>query len=267
MTPRRGARGGHGAWRGRRRGRQVRAAYVTLKPCSHFGRTPPCATRSFKPHLRAWCLRLRIRNPARGWCRRAAARQACIEVEWAFWPIGGELNAGYLSRMRHGRPWVRIKLAMSLDGRTALPMDLAAGLLERRRALTCKSGRARSSAILTGIGTVLADDPRLDVAARPPTASAAAASSSTVDCVLQRQRGSSARPVPLCSSVLTMNLCAAGARGAGAKVDSLRTPGRIWSKYSSDLQSLRSMKYWSRQGRRLGVQSYRAVLPMSCCST
>ena len=105
-------------------------------------------------------------NPRVGGAGALRLRQAGIEVESGLLAREAEeLNAGYLSRMRRGRPWVRIKLAMSLDGRTALANGSSRWITGEAARADVQTWRARSSAILTGIGTVLADDPRLDVRA------------------------------------------------------------------------------------------------------
>jgi len=142
------------------------SAYVTLEPCSHFGRTPPCADALIQAQLARVVFAIEDPNPQVGGRGALRLREAGIKVESGLLaPEAEELNAGFLSRMRRGRPWVRIKLAMSLDGRTALGNGLSRWITGEAARADVQKWRARSSAILTGIGTILADDPRLDVRA------------------------------------------------------------------------------------------------------
>jgi diaminohydroxyphosphoribosylaminopyrimidine deaminase / 5-amino-6-(5-phosphoribosylamino)uracil reductase len=139
------------------------SAYVTLEPCSHFGRTPPCADALVRARLARVVFAMEDPNPRVGGEGATRLRQAGIQVEAGLLAREAEeLNAGFLSRMRRGRPWVRIKLAMSLDGRTALASGLSRWITGEAARADVHKWRARSDAILTGIGTVLADDPRLD---------------------------------------------------------------------------------------------------------
>jgi diaminohydroxyphosphoribosylaminopyrimidine deaminase / 5-amino-6-(5-phosphoribosylamino)uracil reductase len=139
-------------------------AYVTLEPCSHFGRTPPCVDALIAAKIRRVVFALQDPNPRVSGQGAEKLRQAGIAVHAGLLEDeAAELNVGFVKRMKTGRPWVRLKLAMSLDGRTALANGAS-------RWITCEAARedvqhwrARSSAVLTGIGTVLADDPRLDV--------------------------------------------------------------------------------------------------------
>jgi diaminohydroxyphosphoribosylaminopyrimidine deaminase / 5-amino-6-(5-phosphoribosylamino)uracil reductase len=139
-------------------------AYVTLEPCAHFGRTPPCAEALIEARLARVVFALEDPNPrVQG---RGAERllQAGIEVESGLLQQdAAELNAGFIKRMRDGRPWVRVKLAMSLDGRTALANGASQWITGEAARSDVQHFRARSSALLTGVGTVLADNPRLDV--------------------------------------------------------------------------------------------------------
>jgi diaminohydroxyphosphoribosylaminopyrimidine deaminase/5-amino-6-(5-phosphoribosylamino)uracil reductase len=137
-------------------------AYVTLEPCAHFGRTPPCADAL----VRAGVLRVvaAIRDPFHAVAGRGftALQAAGIAVEDGLLAEGAEwLNRGFLMRARQGRPWVRVKLAMSLDGRTAMASGESKWISGEAARSDVQAYRARSSAILTGLGTVLADDPRL----------------------------------------------------------------------------------------------------------
>lgn len=153
-----------------RQGHDLRGAtaYVTLEPCSHFGRTPPCADALIRAGLSRVVAAMEDPNPevsGRGLARLAAAgiAVACgLLAEPA-----RELNIGFVSRMTRGRPWVRIKVAATLDGGTALANGLSQWITSAAARADGHRWRARSCAVLTGIGTVLADDPQLTVRAIP----------------------------------------------------------------------------------------------------
>jgi diaminohydroxyphosphoribosylaminopyrimidine deaminase/5-amino-6-(5-phosphoribosylamino)uracil reductase len=147
-------------------GAQARGAcvYVTLEPCSHTGRTPPCVEALIGAGVaRVVCCSVDP-NPrvAGGGIERLRAAGIAVAVGVLAAPAR-DLNIGFFSRFERGRPWVRLKLAMSLDARTA-PASGAKGWIsgEASRA-DVQVWRARSSAIVTGAGTVRSDDPRLDV--------------------------------------------------------------------------------------------------------
>ena len=142
------------------------SAYVTLEPCSHFGRTPPCADALVNARIARVIFAIEDPDPRVGGSGALRLRQAGIEVESGLLAAEAqELNVGFLSRLRRHRPWVRIKLAMSLDGRTALANGASRWITGEAARADVQQWRARSCAVLTGIGTVLADDPRLDVRA------------------------------------------------------------------------------------------------------
>ncbi|WP_043648337.1 bifunctional diaminohydroxyphosphoribosylaminopyrimidine deaminase/5-amino-6-(5-phosphoribosylamino)uracil reductase RibD [Chitinilyticum litopenaei] len=139
-------------------------AYVTLEPCSHHGRTPPCADALLAAGVSRVIAAMQDPNPqvaGRGLARLAAAGIAVasglLEAQ------AHELNSGFISRMTRGRPWLRLKLASSLDGRTALPSGESKWITGPAARADVQRWRARSCAMLTGIGTVLADDPQLTV--------------------------------------------------------------------------------------------------------
>lgn len=139
-------------------------AYVTLEPCSHHGRTPPCVDALIAARVARVVFALEDPNPRVRGRGAEALRRAGVAVESGLMAAeAAELNPGFLKRMRSGRPWVRVKLAMSLDGRTALASGASQWITGPAAREDVQHWRARSSAILTGIGTVLADDPRLDV--------------------------------------------------------------------------------------------------------
>jgi diaminohydroxyphosphoribosylaminopyrimidine deaminase/5-amino-6-(5-phosphoribosylamino)uracil reductase len=138
--------------------------YVTLEPCAHYGRTPPCA----QALIAAGVARVVVAStdPFAQVAGRGLAllRAAGIGVETGLLEQAArELNCGFFSRLERGRPWLRVKLAMSLDGRTALANGRSQWITGEAARADGQRWRARSSAILTGIGTVLADNPRLTV--------------------------------------------------------------------------------------------------------
>jgi diaminohydroxyphosphoribosylaminopyrimidine deaminase / 5-amino-6-(5-phosphoribosylamino)uracil reductase len=148
-------------------------AYVTLEPCCHHGRTPPCTGALISAGVRRVIAAMEDPNPQVGGAGLKALQTAGIEVHAGLLAAEAErLNPGFVMRMRAGRPWVRCKLAMSLDGRTAMASGESRWITGAEARRDVHRWRARSSAILTGIGTVLADDPlltvRLDQAADDP---------------------------------------------------------------------------------------------------
>lgn len=146
-------------------------AYVTLEPCSHHGRTGPCVDALIAARVARVVFAQRDPDPRVDGRGAERLRAAGIEVECGLMEReAAELNAGFNKRMACGTPWMRVKLAMSLDGRTALANGASQWITGEAARQDVQHWRARSSAVLTGIGTVLADDPRLDVrlpAARP----------------------------------------------------------------------------------------------------
>lgn len=145
-------------------------AYVALEPCSHHGRTPPCADALVRAQLARVVVVLMDPNPLVAGQGVARLRAAGIQVEVlpADHPQAmamRELNIGFLSRMVRQRPWVRMKIAGSLDGRTALDNGDSQWITGDAARADGQVWRARAGAVLTGIGTALDDDPRLDVRA------------------------------------------------------------------------------------------------------
>lgn len=139
-------------------------AYVTLEPCSHHGRTPPCVDALIAAQVARVVFAVGDPNPQVNGRGAQVLRSAGIQVVSGLLEReAGELNPGFLKRMRTGRPWVRVKLAMSLDGRTALANGASQWITGEAAREDVQHWRARSSAILTGIGTIRADDPRLNV--------------------------------------------------------------------------------------------------------
>ncbi len=139
-------------------------AYVTLEPCCHQGRTPPCSEALRKAGIRRVVYAAQDPNPQVNGGGGHALRAAGIEVSSGLLAAESErLNAGFFMRMRRSRPLVRCKIAASLDGRTALADGRSQWISGEPARLDVQRLRAQSSAVLTGIGTVLADDPRLNV--------------------------------------------------------------------------------------------------------
>lgn len=139
-------------------------AYVTLEPCSHFGRTPPCADALLEAGIAEVVVALSDPNPAVNGAGLARLQAAGIKVRSGLLEAEAlMLNAGFVKRMREGLPLVRVKLGASLDGRTALANGVSQWITSEAARRDVQYWRARSSAILTGIGTVLADDPQLNV--------------------------------------------------------------------------------------------------------
>ena len=139
-------------------------AYVTLEPCNHQGRTPPCVAALTAARIARVVYAIADPNPLVNGQGAHALRLAGVEVEAGLNAAEArELNAGFIKRMQQGRPWMRLKLAMSLDGRTALANGESQWITSEAAREDVQRWRARSSAVLTGVGTVLADDPRLNV--------------------------------------------------------------------------------------------------------
>jgi diaminohydroxyphosphoribosylaminopyrimidine deaminase/5-amino-6-(5-phosphoribosylamino)uracil reductase len=139
-------------------------AYVTLEPCSHHGRTPPCADALVAAGIGRVVYALRDPNPKVDGGGVARLEAAGIRVDGGVLEQDArELNAGFVSRMTRGRPWVTVKLAASLDGGTALPGGESRWITGEAAREDVQRLRARSSAVMTGSGTVRSDDPRLDV--------------------------------------------------------------------------------------------------------
>ncbi|MDP1653915.1 MAG: bifunctional diaminohydroxyphosphoribosylaminopyrimidine deaminase/5-amino-6-(5-phosphoribosylamino)uracil reductase RibD [Rhodocyclaceae bacterium] len=143
---------------------QGATAYVTLEPCSHHGRTPPCADALIAAGIARVVVALRDPNPlvaGQGLARLAATG---IAVDSGLMEAQArELNIGFVSRMTRGRPWLRLKVAMSLDGKTALHNGVSQWITGPEARRDAHAWRARSCAMLTGIGTVREDNPRLTV--------------------------------------------------------------------------------------------------------
>lgn len=139
-------------------------AYVTLEPCCHYGRTPPCTDALLQAGISRLVAAMTDPNPQVAGHGLAILRQAGVAVDCGLLETAARaLNAGFIQRMTTGRPFVRLKLAMSLDGRTALASGESQWLTSSAARQDVQRLRARGSAILTGSGTLLADNPSLNV--------------------------------------------------------------------------------------------------------
>ena len=139
-------------------------AYVTLEPCCHQGRTPPCTEALIRAGIVRVVFAAHDPNPRVAGGGERQLRAAGIAVEGGVLETESRtLNVGFVSRMERQRPWVRTKLAVSLDGRMALASGASRWISSEPSRHDAHAWRARSSAILTGVGTVMADDPLLTV--------------------------------------------------------------------------------------------------------
>lgn len=148
------------------RGKEVRGAtaYVTLEPCSHYGRTPPCADALIAAGLARVVAAISDPNPLVAGQGMAKLQAAGIETTCGVLEQEArEMNIGFLSRMQRGRPWVRMKSAASLDGKTALHNGKSQWITSSEARQDGHWWRARACAILTGSGTVNQDDPQMTV--------------------------------------------------------------------------------------------------------
>jgi diaminohydroxyphosphoribosylaminopyrimidine deaminase/5-amino-6-(5-phosphoribosylamino)uracil reductase len=147
---------------------QGATAYVTLEPCAHQGRTGPCCDALVAAGVARVVASLEDPNPLVAGQGLARLRAAGLQVEVG---LGAEeareLNIGFFKRMTTGLPWVRLKVAASLDGQTALLNGISQWITSAPAREDGHAWRARACAVLTGIGTVLEDDPRMDVRAVP----------------------------------------------------------------------------------------------------
>ncbi len=138
--------------------------YVTLEPCSHTGRTPPCVDALIAAKPAKVIVAMSDPNPLVAGKGLEKLRAACIEVECGLLESEAQaLNRGFISRMTRGLPWVRMKIAASLDGKTALPDGQSQWITGPLARADGHHWRAQACAIVTGVGTVKEDDPSLNV--------------------------------------------------------------------------------------------------------
>ena len=139
-------------------------AYVNLEPCAHFGRTPPCTRALLAAGVARVVCALRDPDPRVAGGGLEELARAGVAVESGLLASdAAELNRGFLRRMSSGRPWVTLKIGASLDGRTALADGVSRWITGEAARADVQRLRARASAVVTGIGTVLADNPELTV--------------------------------------------------------------------------------------------------------
>jgi diaminohydroxyphosphoribosylaminopyrimidine deaminase/5-amino-6-(5-phosphoribosylamino)uracil reductase len=147
---------------------QGATAYVTLEPCSHQGRTGPCCEALAAAGMARVVVTLQDPNPLVAGQGSARLRAAGVQVDLGLLADEAhEMNIGFFKRMTQGTPWVRMKIAASLDGQTALENGVSQWITSPAARDDGHAWRARACAVLTGIGTVLEDDPQLDVRAVP----------------------------------------------------------------------------------------------------
>ena len=193
---------------------QGATAYVTLEPCSHFGRTPPCVDALVAAKVSRVVAAMRDPNPLVAGGGVEALRAAGVSVEHGLMDDAArELNIGFVSRMTRGRPWVRMKIAASLDGKTALMNGRSQWITGPDARRDGHAWRARACAVLTGIGTVKDDDPQLTVrdveTPRQPT----------------RVVVYSRLETPLTARILGPGTLVAAAEDDAARIDALRDRG------------------------------------------
>lgn len=139
-------------------------AYVSLEPCSHYGKTPPCAEALISSGIKRVVCAMLDPNPLVAGKGLEMLQQAGIETESGLMQSAAEeINPGFIKRMKTGLPFVRIKLAMSLDGRTAMASGESKWITGSHARADVQKLRARSSVVLTGSGTVITDDPAMNV--------------------------------------------------------------------------------------------------------
>lgn len=138
--------------------------FVSLEPCSHSGRTGPCTEALIRAGVRRVFAAMVDPNPKVAGAGIARLREAGIEVHVGLCEHDARtINLGFVRRMRGGAPWVRLKLAATIDGRTATRTGRSKWITSEDSRADVQSWRARSSAIVTGIGTIVADDPSMNV--------------------------------------------------------------------------------------------------------
>jgi diaminohydroxyphosphoribosylaminopyrimidine deaminase/5-amino-6-(5-phosphoribosylamino)uracil reductase len=195
-------------------------AYVSLEPCAHFGRTPPCADALLEAGIARVVAAMRDPNPrVNGGGLRKLAQAGVATASGLLESEAREINRGFLSRMERARPWVTLKLASSLDGRTALASGASQWVTGDAARADVQRLRARAGAILTGSGTVIADDPSMTV--RDPACDMRGRRPLRV--VLDSRLRTSGRSKILNDEAPTLVFTTAGALAQGA--DALRSTG------------------------------------------
>ncbi len=196
-------------------------AYVTLEPCCHHGRTPPCSEGLIEAGIGRVVVAMRDPNPLVAGKGLEQLREAGIEVAHGLLEQEAlSLNPGFVKRMRRGLPYVRCKLAMSLDGRTAMASGESQWITGEAARRDVHRMRAMSSAIVTGISTVLADDPSMNVRLAPeelPGLPPGLAVPQPLRVVLDSSLRTPPEAKMLALSGMTLLICGDGA-DAGARV-------------------------------------------------
>ncbi|OZA04592.1 MAG: riboflavin biosynthesis protein RibD [Methylophilaceae bacterium 17-44-8] len=147
---------------------QGATAYVTLEPCSHHGRTPPCANALLKAGIKTVIAAMVDPNPLVAGQGLSYLQSQGVETRSGLMKTqAAALNPGFITRMAHQKPWVRCKVAASLDGKTAMENGHSQWITSDAARLDVQHWRARSCAVMTGVGTVLADNPQFTVRAFP----------------------------------------------------------------------------------------------------
>ncbi len=163
--------------------------YVTLEPCSHTGKTPPCADALINAGVKKVIAAMKDPNPLVAGSGLKKLHHAGIETDSGLLEDQArELNPGFIKRMEAGRPFVRVKLAMSMDGRTAMASGESQWISSEASRDDVQRLRAESSAILTGIDTVLADDPSMNVRLTAEQLDAGSNTDSAIKAIMQPKR-------------------------------------------------------------------------------
>jgi diaminohydroxyphosphoribosylaminopyrimidine deaminase/5-amino-6-(5-phosphoribosylamino)uracil reductase len=195
-------------------------AYVSLEPCSHHGRTPPCSDALIAAGVRRVVCAVEDPNPLVAGSGISQLRAAGITVDSGLLAQSAErINAGFFKRMVRGLPWVTVKVAASLDGKVALRNGASRWITGEAARRDVQRLRARSSAVLTGIGTVLADDPQLTV--RDPGIEMLGRQPMRVVCDAQLRMPASARMLREAGTTLVYTTAATDStalRSAGASI-------------------------------------------------
>ncbi len=150
----------------RKNGHEIHGAtaYVTLEPCSHFGRTPPCSTALIEARVARVIAAIEDPNPQVNGRGLEMLRASGIDVRCGLLAYEAtEMNIGFFARMNRGRPWVRMKIAASLDGKTALDNGASQWITSEAARRDGHAWRAQACAVATGVGTVKADNPQMNV--------------------------------------------------------------------------------------------------------
>ncbi len=195
--------------------------YVTLEPCTHFGRTPPCVEAVIAARPARAVIGMIDPNPRELGAGVNRLQAAGIETQSGLFEAEArELNCGFVARMERGLPWVRVKLAASLDGRTALANGESQWITGEAARADVQRWRARSSAILTGSATVLRDDPQLN--ARLADGSPASRQPLRVIADSELRTPATARVLSAPGETLIFTLAAAGAQRTGLEARGVR---------------------------------------------